>query len=49
MTHLKVMNLLNSLATAKKIMDELGEYDDYNVIELFEMKYEKFYREMPKN
>ncbi len=30
-------------------MNELGEYDDYDVVELLEMKYEKLYRQMPKN
>ena len=49
MAHLKVINLLNSLATAKKIMGELEEYDDYDLIKLLEMKYEKFYQEMPKH
>lgn len=49
MKHLEVIKLLNSLASTKKIMDELGEYDDYDVIELLEMKYEKLYREMHKN
>jgi hypothetical protein len=48
MKHLEVMKLLNSLASAKKILDELGEYDDYNVIELLELKYEKLYRQMAK-
>jgi hypothetical protein len=43
------MNLLNSLASTKKILDELGEYDDYDVVELLEMKYEKLYVEMPKH
>ena len=49
MAHLKVVNLLNSLATAKQILNDLAEYDDYDVVELLEMKYEKFYFEMPKN
>jgi hypothetical protein len=49
MAHLKVVNLLNSLATAKQILNDLEEYDDYDVVELLEMKYEKFYFEMPKN
>jgi hypothetical protein len=48
MKHLEVMKLLNSLASAKKIIEELQEYDDYDVIELLEMKYEKLYVEMPK-
>jgi hypothetical protein len=48
MKHLEVLKLLNSLATSKKIMEELQEYDDYDVIELLEMKYEKLYVEMPK-
>ncbi len=49
MKHLEVMKLLTALANAKKIMDELEEYDDYDVVELLELKYEKLYIEMPKN
>lgn len=37
------------MATAKQILNDLEEYDDYDVVELLEMKYEKFYFEMPKN
>jgi hypothetical protein len=49
MKHLEVMKLLNSLASSKKIMDELGEYDDYNLVELLELKYEKLYRQLAKH
>lgn len=44
MTHLKVMKLMS----AKKILEQFGQYDDYGVVELLEMEYEKLYREMPK-
>ena len=30
-------------------MDELGEYDDYNLVELLELKYEKLYRQLAKH
>jgi hypothetical protein len=43
MKHLKVMKLLSALATSKKILTEFQEYDDFNVIELLEMKYEKMF------
>jgi hypothetical protein len=49
MTHLKVLKLLNSLTFAKRILDELEEYDDYSVIDLLELKYEKIYQQIPKN
>jgi hypothetical protein len=49
MDHLKVMKLINSLASAKQVLDEFGEYDDYNVVELLEMKYEKIYLDLFKN
>lgn len=49
MAHLKVLELLNSLTVAKKIMGDMKEYDDYNVVELLEMKYEKLYVEMHKH
>jgi hypothetical protein len=49
MKHLEVMKLLTALSGAKKILEQLHEYDDYDLIELLELKYEKLYIEMPKN
>lgn len=49
MTHLKVIKLLNSLATTKELLNELEEYDDYDMVELLEMKYEKLYIELAKH
>ncbi len=48
MEHLKVLKLLNSLSFAKRILDELEEYDDYNVLDLLEIKYEKVYQQIYK-
>lgn len=45
MKRLKIMNLLTALDNAKKILGELEEYDDYDMIELLEMKYEKIYQQ----
>lgn len=45
MAHLKIMNLLTALANAKQIMSELGEIEDYNLIQLLETKYEKIYKQ----
>lgn len=44
MKHLQVMKLLTALSDAKKILDELQEYDDSDMIELLEIKYEKMYK-----
>lgn len=44
MKHLQVMKLLTALSDAKKILDELQEYDDFDVVELLEIKYEKMYK-----
>ena len=44
MKHLEVMKLLTALSDAKRILDNIQEYDDYDVIELLEMKYEKMYK-----
>ena len=49
MTHLEVLKLLNSLATTKQLLNDLGEYDDYDMVELLEMKYEKLYIQLAKN
>ena len=49
MAHLQVLKLLNSLATTKQLLNDMGEYDDYDMVELLELKYEKLYREMPKH
>lgn len=45
MKRLKIMNLLTALDNAKKILEELEECDDYDMIELLEMKYEKIYQQ----
>lgn len=44
MKHLEIMKLLTSLSEAKKILNNLSEYDDFDIVELLEMKYEKMYR-----
>jgi hypothetical protein len=49
MTHLKVMKLLSCLTESRKIMEGLGEYDDYELIELLEIKYEKMYHNLVTN
>jgi len=48
MKHLQVISLLSALSSAKKILDELGEYDDSDMIEILEMKYEKLFPELTK-
>ncbi len=45
MKRLKIMNLLTALDNAKKILEQLEEFDDYDIVELLEMKYEKIYQQ----
>jgi hypothetical protein len=45
MKRLKIMNLLTALDNAKKILEQLEEFDDYDIIELLEFKYEKIYQQ----
>ena len=45
MAHLKIMNLLTALANARKIMSDLEEIEDYNIIQLLETKYENIYKQ----
>lgn len=45
MKRLKIMNLLTALDNAKKILEQLKEFDDYDIVELLEMKYEKIYQQ----
>lgn len=49
MEHFKVIKLLNSLATTKQLLNDMGEYDDYDMVELLEIKYEKLYIELAKH
>lgn len=44
MKHLQLMKLLNSLSSSKEILNDLMEYDDSDMVELLEMKYEKMYK-----
>jgi hypothetical protein len=44
MKHLEIMKLLTALTEAKKILNNIQEYDDFDMIELLEIKYEKMYR-----
>jgi hypothetical protein len=44
MKHLEVMKLLTALSDAKKILTDIQEYDDFDIIELLEMKYEKIFK-----
>jgi isopenicillin N synthase-like dioxygenase len=46
MKHLEVMKILTSLSEAKKIAEQFGEHDDYDMIELLELKYEKMFRQL---
>jgi len=48
MKHLQVISLLSALSSARKIMSDLQEYDDSDIIELLEMKYEKLFPEFVK-
>ena len=44
MKHLHILKLLTALSDAKKILNEIQEYDDSDLIELLEVKYEKMYK-----
>ena len=48
MKHLEVLKLLTALSNAKNILGDMREYGDFDVVELLEIKYEKFYIEMSK-
>lgn len=45
MTHFKIMNLLSCLSESKKILEELDEFEDHDLLELLEFKYEKLYHQ----
>jgi|Laugresu1bdmlbsd_1035121.scaffolds.fasta_scaffold04049_9 hypothetical protein len=45
MAHLKIVNLLTAMANAKQILSDLGEIEDYKIVQLLENKYENIYRQ----
>ncbi len=45
MKRLKIINLLTALNDAKKVLSELEQFDDFDIVELLEMKYEKIYQQ----
>jgi len=49
MKYYRVLKLLSALNDAKNILNDIHEYDDSDIIELLEIKYEKLYVEQHKN
>ena len=45
----EILKLLSALNDAKNILNYIHEYDDCDIIELLEIKYEKLYVQLHKN